>query len=154
MSYLKTVRSCRWFNNKKCGFTLIEMLVSLVISGLVLWTLFECVKSFHWTIDRHETNRFPEWQQFLLLMEREFETVNILKVNHNVISVLDKESRNGQDIKLSNGRIYKTPGFVPYLYGVEDFQVMYDPPILWMVAQLEDGQTYEGRILIEEDQVN
>lgn len=130
------------------------MLASLAISGLILWTLFECIKNFHWFIERHETDRFPEWQQFLILMEQEFDAVDIVRVNHNIIHVIEKSTQNGQQIMFNNGRIYKTPGFVPYLYGVTQFEVVYDKPILWLVAELEDGRAYEGRILIEEDTVN
>ncbi len=131
-------------SNSKSGFTLLEMLMALMITSLIIHGLHTCFMTYKNKQEVILSNRQIEWEQFLIMMDKELNQFTVDKVESQTIYLHDSRDRPFL-ITLKQGKILKTPGHHPYLYGVETWFIETYGDSLLVGLELNDGQRFYGR---------
>lgn len=132
--------------SKQNGFTLIEAIISLLIVGLIIHAIQSTFITYKQFYIQQEQDRLLDWQQFLILLEKELNVYRVEKVYDNYLRIAEIASPHKQElIVLNRETIYKT-SYQPLLFGVNQWQLTQFDNQLFISAKLTNNQWYSGVI--------
>ncbi len=132
--------------NIKKGFTLLEMLISLLIVSMIMHLMYLSVTNYQQIYDVHNNSHDVDWQQFLIMLEKELRYYEIIDVNGDSIYLLKKSDQKNFTLKLQNHQIYLTPGYHPLLFDVTDWQLQLIDNFLFIELIFDNGDYYNGYV--------
>lgn len=132
----------------KYGFTLMESLISLLITSLVMHILIVSVTNYQTIYTYHHDSKDIEWLQFLILLEKELTNYSDIYAESNQLRMTKIDDQKPMMIRFSNNQIYITPGYQPLLFEVQDWTVLTTDNILFIDLQFTNNAYYSGQIPI------
>ncbi|MBG9988533.1 ComGF family competence protein [Aerococcaceae bacterium DSM 111176] len=132
----------------KYGFTLMESLISLLITSLVMHILIVSVTNYQTIYTHHHDSKDIEWLQFLILLEKELTNYSDIYAESNQLRMTKIDDQKPMMIRFSNNQIYITPGYQPLLFEVQDWTVLTTDNILFIDLQFTNNAYYSGQIPI------
>lgn len=136
----------------KYGFTLMESLISLLITSLVMHILIVSVTNYQTIYTHHHDSKDIEWLQFLILLEKELTHYTDIYAEDNQLRITKKDDQRSMVLRFSNNQIYITPGYQPLLFEVKDWSILTTENILYIDLQFTNNAYYSGQIQINESQ--
>lgn len=139
----------RW-RQSRLGFTMVEMLLTLLISALLLHCLIAVYHSYQQIDDAVRTRQEGGFVQLLTVLEAELSHYSLERVEGNRMYLQSKDqSQDRFVIEFTHNRLVKTPGYQIIYDPLIDWMITYDEPILMISAQLDDGEYYHGTIILD-----
>ena len=132
------------------GFTFIECLLALLILSLMLHASAICMQHYQQITMTQREDHTVEWHNFVILFEQELAQFELDTLTSNRLIVQTKgKQKTHATISLQQHKIYKTPGFQPYLYHVSHWHLAYDAPFLTIQVTFTNQQRFNATIYWE-----
>ncbi|WP_124058057.1 competence type IV pilus minor pilin ComGF [Vaginisenegalia massiliensis] len=133
------------------GFTLLEMIFSLFVMALIIELMTLSMQTYRGMQTQVVEDRYHDWQQFLLVLNQELAHYQVENVDSTGIHLSQRRGRYIRrfSIKLEDHKIYKRPGFQPYLYGVNKWWLVLDQELLWIGLEFDNGQEFLGSLSVQ-----
>lgn len=134
----------------KKGFSLLEVLISLLIVSLVMHLLLTSVRHYQLIYSQHHHSRDIEWQQFLILLEQELGNYHHIHADRNQLRLTTRKDQQQMVIKCQNQQIYITPGYHPLLFDVQEWAIQSTEDVLFIELRFTNNEYYAGHVKINE----
>lgn len=134
------------------GFTLLECLWALFITACVLYGIQMQWRFMITSYHQQFSDRTTDFYQFSLLLEKELSQYAVQSIDSDAITMKDRETDKKYVIFYDKGRIYKSPGYHPYVFDVEDWELDFDDGVLWVTVTFNSGQTFQSSLILESSQ--
>lgn len=126
------------------GFTLVECLFSLLILALLFEATVLTLQSYQRWIKAAETDHGLEWQNFVMVFEAELNHFQVQQVGLDYLDLVDRQDdKKTYRIVLNKQRLYKQPGYQPYLYQVAEWRLAQSGESLRVEVSFSNGQVYQ-----------
>lgn len=140
--------SLTWKFWRACkAFTLMEMLVSLLITGLLFHSLSTIFNSYSQIEDYLRSTKHNDFLHFMSVFEAELKHYELVEVRDKELVV---QNQSIFYFELANNKIYKKPGHQILLYNVNDWQLKSYHSILKVEVLFENGEDYKGYLPLGE----
>lgn len=159
-------------NTNESGFTLLESLISLMLSSIILLlltsTILQLSKMNELVIADAQNvsasqskiygSRQIEWHIFLTQLEAHLQDTKLVEYHSNRIIVIEKNKENGREQKIRYGQaqtgnknFYRSNnnGYNEMLTNIQNFNVDISGDCLKLLFTFQNGEQYKGRIWIE-----
>lgn len=130
----------------KSAFTLLEMIFVLFITGLISQTLLSCIQIYQRFDQTLREDYSLTWQHFLIVLEREIQLYPQCQASEDFIYIADPPRQESYTIILNNNKLYKTPGFQPFLYQVKSWWLNDLGDVIEIQVVFQNDQSYQGWI--------
>ena len=126
------------------GFSFVECLIALLVLSLMLHAGASCWQHYQQLTDIQRQDHTVEWHNFVILLEQELTQFYPIRVQTHRLIIQPKAQPNQRaEIIQKQQKIYKSPGFQPYLYDVAAWQLSYTEPFLTIHLTFTNQQQFD-----------
>lgn len=159
-------------NTNESGFTLLESLISLMVSSIILLFLYSSItqlaqmnrliieesQSVSSAKNKITTSRQIEWHLFLTQLEHYLKGTELIEINSKEIIVNEKDKKNHQTQRIRYGQARtgnqnfyrsKNNGYNELLTEILDYKISRLDYWLVLSFTFRNQEKYEGRIWVE-----
>lgn len=134
----------------KSGFTLLEVIVSLLIVGLMMQSISVIYSSYRQVNEIVEQDYRLNFLHFVTMLESELNYYQFDSIQYGRIYLRDKDHPSKiQYIAHDRQRIVKKPGTQIILYEVRHWNVYEAHQILFIEVEFLNGQQYFAQVALE-----
>lgn len=130
----------------KSAFTLLEMTFVIFIIGLISQTLLTSIQIYQKFDQALRDDQSLTWQHFLIVLEREIQLYPSCQAQEDYIQITNPSRKETYQIILNNHKVYKTPGYQPFLFEVKSWWLNDLGDVIELQVVFQNDQSYQGWI--------
>ncbi|MBG9982502.1 ComGF family competence protein [Aerococcaceae bacterium DSM 111020] len=120
--------------------------MSLLIVSMIMHLMYLSVSNYQQIYNIHHSSHDIDWQQFLIMLEKELEQYEVWDVDENSLYLIKNSDQKHLILKHQNHQIYLTPGYHPLLFEVASWQLHTWDDFLFIELIFDNGEYFYGYV--------